>query len=69
MGNSDKTLIEGEETYPLQLPNTTTFELFDSLYFPTMRRNQLSIVLLEKLDFSFFFGNIKFVIYKDDDVF
>lgn len=69
MGNSDKTHIEGEEIYPLQLPNTTTFELFDSLYFPTMRRNQLSIVLLEKLDFSFFFGNIKFVIYKDDDVF
>lgn len=33
-----------------------------------MRRNILFAACLEKLNFSFYFGNEKFVMYKDDDV-
>lgn len=69
MGNGDKAHIEGARTYLLPLPNNCTFEHFDCLYVPTMRRNLLSVVPLEKLGFSlFFFGNGKFVIYKDNEV-
>lgn len=55
MGNGDKAHIEGARTYLLPLPNNCTFEHFDCLYVPTMRRNLLSVVPLEKLGFSYFF--------------
>ena len=68
MGNDDKALIEGIGNYVLKLQDNKVFFLKDYLYIPSIRRNLLSISCLEKLSFSFFFGNRKFIMYKDDKI-
>jgi hypothetical protein len=57
MRNDGKAKIEGIGIFELMLNNGSTFDLVDCLYAPSLRRNLLSVSMLEKLGYDFYFGN------------
>ena len=68
MGNDAKAKIEGIGVFELKLNNGSTFDLVDCLYAPSLRRNLLSVSMLEKLGYDFYFGNGRFLMKKNNVV-
>lgn len=68
MGNDNKAPVAAVEIYQLNLLDNKIFDLDNCPYVPSMRRNLLFVPCLEKLRFWFYFGNEKFVMYKNSEI-
>jgi hypothetical protein len=68
MGNDAKAKIEGIGVFELKLNNGSTFDLVDYFYAPSLRRNLLSVSILEKLGYDFYFGNGQFLMKNNGAV-
>ena len=64
MGNDAKAKIEGIGVFELKLNNGSIFDFADCLYALSLRRNLLSVSMLEKLGYDFYFGNGRFLMKK-----
>ena len=65
MGDGTRVQVEFLGTVRLQLITGHFLELFDVAHIPSIRRNLISVSLLNRLGYSLFFGTGKLNLYHD----
>ena len=68
MGDNSRAKVDIMGIIKLKLATKYILELQEFSYVPSIRRNLLSISLLDSQDYRFFFGNNKVEMYKDGKV-
>ena len=68
MGDSSRAKVDIMRIIKLKLATGYVLELQEVSYIPSIRRNLLSISLLDSQSYSFLFGNNKVEMYKDGKV-
>lgn len=68
MGDNSKVKVDMIEMIKLKLATRYELELQDVLYVPLIRRNLLSISLLDKQGYEFCFGNRQVKLYYRDNI-
>jgi len=63
MGDGARALVEDIGVVSLNLPSGHVLLLKDVVYVPSMRRNLISVSILDKCGYTFEFGNGKLVVY------
>ena len=65
MGNKDKAPVKAIGTYRLNLCSDYVLDLCQTLYVPSISRNLISVSALDKVGYSFEFGNGNFSLFKN----
>ena len=65
MGDGTKVQVEFLGTVRLQLITGHFLELFDVAYIPSIKRNLISVSILDRLGYSLLFGTGKLNLYRD----
>jgi len=65
MGDGARALLEDIGVVSLNLPSGHVLLLKDVVYVPSMRRNLISVSILDKCGYTFEFGNSKLVVYPN----
>ena len=63
MGDGARALVDDMGVVSLNLPSEHVLLLKDVVYVPSMRRNLISVSILDKCGYTFEFGNGKLVVY------
>ena len=65
MGDGTRVKVDFLEVVRLRLSTGNFLELQDVAFIPSIRRNLISVPILDRLGYSFIFGTRKFKLYQD----
>ena len=65
MRDSTKVQVDFLGVVRLQLNTGNVLELYDVVYIPSIRRNLISVLTLDRLGYSFLFETVKAKLYRD----
>jgi hypothetical protein len=68
VGDGNKTKVKAIGHFILLLKTGLYLDLFDTFVVPSFRRNLISISVLDKLGFSYSFGDEKFGLYQHSNM-